>query len=569
MAFGSEVGDSEVRDTVVGGGGLLLRPSQSTARILFRSANEEPNVAVEPILINGEWVASNSTGSFQAVNPATGESLAAEYPVSSWNDLDAALDAASEAFWQLRSIDASQIADFLDKYADNLDANSDAIAELASQETGLPAPTRLAGGELPRTTNQLRQAAAAARDGSWAMPTIDTAAGVRSCFGAIGPVVVFGPNNFPLAFNGVSGGDFAAAIAAGNPVIAKAHPSHAGTTKLLAEAASEAAKQTSMPAGIVQMIYKMDRADGCRMAEDPRVAAIGYTGGQPGGLALKAACDKHGKPAYLELSSINPVVMLPGALAERGDAIAEEFTGSCLLAAGQFCTNPGLVLLIAGDETDKFVEAVKGGFEAAANGVLLNATTQSSLASSIDQLQKSGAEVLVGGNAVDGASCAYANTLLRATGSHFLSDPAAMQHEAFGNSSLFVVCDDIQHLVDVLHTLEGNLTGCVYSDAGGSDDGSYDSVAVVLRQKVGRLLNDKMPTGVAVSAAMNHGGPFPATGHAGFTAVGIPGSIRRFAMLQCFDNVRPERLPSCLQDKNPNGQMWRLVDGNWTQASVG
>lgn len=526
-------------------------------------------MATEPILINGEWVASKSSGTFQAVNPATGESLAAEYPVSSWDDLDAAMAAATDAFWALRKIAPDRIAAFLEAYADNLDANSDAIAELASQETGLPAATRLAGGELPRTTNQLRQAASAAKNGSWAMPTIDTAAGVRSCFGAIGPVVVFGPNNFPLAFNGVSGGDFAAAIAAGNPVIAKAHPSHPGTSKLLAEAAIAAAKKTEMPAGIVQMIYKMDRADGCRMAEDPRVAAIGYTGGQPGGLALKAACDKHGKPAYLELSSINPVVVLPGALTERSEALAEEFSGSCLLAAGQFCTNPGLVLLVAGEATDKFIVDVQNRFEAAGNGVLLNAATQSSLASSIDQLQKSGAEVVVGGQVIDGASCTYANTLLRTTGSHFLSDPAAMQLEAFGNSSLMVVCDDTSQLTDVLHNLEGNLTGCVYSDTGGSDDAAYESVAVVLRQKVGRLLNDKMPTGVAVSAAMNHGGPFPATGHAGFTAVGIPGSLRRFAMLQCYDNVRPERLPDCLQDENPNGETWRLVDGNWTQANVG
>lgn len=522
-------------------------------------------MAMEPILINGEWVASEATGSFQATNPATGESLPAEYPISSWADLDSALEAATAAFWALRKIEPAKIGDFLDAYADNLDANTEAIAEVASAETGLPAATRLAGGEMPRTTGQLRQAAAAARDGSWAMPTIDTATGVKSCFGAIGPVIVFGPNNFPLAFNGVSGGDFAAAIAAGNPVIAKAHPSHAGTCKLLAEAANDAAKKTGMPAGIVQMVYKMNRVDGCRMAEDPRVAAIGYTGSRAGGLALKEACDRHGKPAYLELSSINPVVILPGALGERSAKIAEEFSGSCLLAAGQFCTNPGLVVLVAGAATDAFIEDVKGRFSEAGDGILLNAATLESLASGVDKLKQAGADVLVGGEELNGDSCTYANTLMQTGGTAFLANAEALQHEAFGNASLFVVCEDLAQVVAVLHSLEGNLTGCVYSDTQGSDDAAYDEIALVLRQKVGRLLNDKMPTGVAVSPAMNHGGPFPATGHAGFTAVGIPGSLRRFAMLQCYDNIREARLPSCLREANPNG-VWRSVDGVWSQS---
>ena len=526
-------------------------------------------MAIEPILINGQWVASDSTGTFQTTNPSTGKTLEPVYPISSWNDLDSALDAATDAFWKMRTLNTAQIASFLEAFADNIEANADAIAAIASEETGLPAPTRLAGVELPRTTNQLRQAAAAAREGSWALPTIDSSAGVRSCLGSIGPVVVFGPNNFPLAFNGVSGGDFAAAIAAGNPVIAKAHPSHAGTCKLLAEAALAAAAQTEMPSGTVQMVYKMNRTDGCRMAADPRVAAVGYTGSRAGGLALKEACDKHGKPAYLELSSINPVVILPGALTDRGDAIAEEFTTSCLMAAGQFCTNPGLVLLLDGSATESFIDSVKNRFSTADSGVLLNGATQDSLASGVAQLRQSGAELLTGGKAVDGPACRYVNTLLRTTGEHFLGSPTAMQHEAFGNSSLIVVCRDESQLIDVLHALEGNLTGCVYTDTGGSDDELYDRVAVVLRQKVGRLINDKMPTGVAVSPAMNHGGPFPATGHAGFTAVGIPASIRRFAMLQCFDNVRPSRLPACLQDQNPNGQMWRSIDGRWTQEDVG
>ncbi len=524
---------------------------------------------LEPILIGGQWAASEAAGSFQAVNPATKQALDEHFPISAWADLDKSLAAATDAFGKIRSLPTEQIAAFLDAFAAQIEAHADAIVARANLETALPVSPRLADVELPRTTNQLRLAAAAAREGSWAMPTIDTKAGIRSCFAALGPVVVFGPNNFPLAFNGIAGGDFAAAIAAGNPVIAKAHPSHPGTCKLLAEAAVAAVQETELPGGTVQMIYKMNRDVGCRMAADPRVAAIGYTGSRAGGLALKEVCDREGKPAYLELSSVNPVVILPGALGERGALLAEEYAGSCLLGAGQFCTNPGLVLLLAGAATDQFVDAVKRRFAEAAVGVLLNEATQENLAQSVSQLRQAGAEVVVGGESNAGAGCRYANTLLRTTGQQFLANPAALQREAFGNAALFVVCDDLDQLTRALQTLEGNLTGCIYSDTQGSDDDAYDQIGPHLRQKVGRLLNDKMPTGVAVSPAMNHGGPFPATGHPSFTAVGIPASLRRFAMLQCFDNVRSARLPACLRDKNPHGTTWRLIDGEWTQDDAG
>jgi NADP-dependent aldehyde dehydrogenase len=174
----------------------------------------------------------------------------------------------------------------------------------------------------------------------------------------------------------------------------------------------------------------------------------------------------------------------------------------------------------------------------------------------------------VGGSAVSSTGYSFANTLLTVSGSQFLADPRTLQTEAFGNASLAVVADDIEQACQVLGRLEGNLTGCIYSDRRGADDSDYQRLSKVLRPLVGRLLNDKMPTGVAVSPAMNHGGPYPATGHPGFTAVGIPASLSRFAMLQCYDNVRPDRLPPCLQDKNPNGTMWRQINGRWTQGDV-
>ena len=185
----------------------------------------------------------------------------------------------------------------------------------------------------------------------------------------------------------------------------------------------------------------------------------------------------------------------------------------------------------------------------------------------METLQSVGAETVCGASEGAGEGYSYANTVLQTSGDKFLSDPHKMQTEAFGNSTLVVLSSSLEQTVQIVDSLEGNLTGCIYSNSTGSDDDAYDKVEPSLRMRVGRLLNDKMPTGVAVSAAMNHGGPFPATGHAGFTAVGIPGSLLRFSMLQCYDNIRPHRLPDILQDKNP-GKVWRLVDGNWTQGNI-
>jgi NADP-dependent aldehyde dehydrogenase len=322
-------------------------------------------------------------------------------------------------------------------------------------------------------------------------------------------------------------------------VIAKANTSHPATTRILAEAAHAAAQQCELPPGTVQLLYRIMHADGERLVADPRTGATAYTGSRAAGLVLKAAADRAGKPIYLELSSVNPVVVLPGALAERADAIAEEFTTSCLMGTGQFCTNPGLVVLLAGAATDDFVAGLVRRFQAAPAGTLLSRGVAQSLAANVARLVAVGAEVLVGGEPLAGDAHRFANTLLRVSGREFLTDPAALQTEAFGNASLLIVAED-----------------------------AHDLLAPRLRVRVGRLLNDKMPTGVAVSPAMNHGGPYPATGHPGFTAVGIPASLRRFAMLACFDNVREPRLPPPLRDKNPNAAMWRLIDGAWTRADV-
>jgi len=522
---------------------------------------------MENVLIAGAWRPADSTGSFRAINPDTGETLEHEYPVSSRADLDLALAAGSKASRELRGVPREAIAAFLEGYADRIDERKQSIAEAANQETALPVAPRLADVELPRTSNQLRQAAAAALDRNWTLPTIDTGSNIRSMYGPLeGPVVVFGPNNFPFAFNGISGGDFAAAIGAGNSVIAKAHSSHPRTSQLLAEAAFEALEESGLPSATVQMIYRTSHSDGEYLVSHPLVGATGYTGSRSAALRLKAAADIAGKPIYLEMSSVNPLFLLPGAIRERAEALADEYSGSALLGAGQFCTSPGLVVVEAGGGTETFIEMLRERFESAGVGALLGVGGVKNLGDSVGTLLDSGAELVAGGSELQGQGCRYQNTLLRTTGEAFLAAAGALQTEAFGNCDLIVVVANEDEMVEVAGVVEGSLTGCIYSAAGGEDDERYVELADRLRPRVGRLLNDKMPTGVAVVPSMNHGGPYPATGHPGFTAVGIPAALRRFSMLECYDNVREDRLPEELRDSNTIADLWRSIDGQWTQS---
>ncbi len=522
-----------------------------------------------PVLIGGQWVASRGTQTFFACNPSSQQQIDREFPVSPWEDIDRALDAAADASRELRGISGARIAEFLEAYAGQIEQRSEPLVAAAHEETGLPVSPRLRDVELPRTTDQLRQAAAAALSESWRDATIDTAAGIRSMRGPVGPVVVFGPNNFPFAFSGIAGGDFAAAIAAGNPVIAKGHSCHPETTRLFAEAALAAIEAADMPKALVQLIYRTSHEDGFRLVSDPRIGACGYTGARQTGLKLKQAADAAGKPIYLELSSINPVFILDGVLRDGVDAMAEEFTGSCLMGAGQFCTNPGMVVVSDSPAGHQFVSAVARRFEGTAPGTMLSDGVCRSFGSSIDLLQKAGARLVCGGTPGGGQGVCFANTLLTVTGQQFLNDPETFQTEAFGNGSLIVLAESPEQMCAIAEQLEGNLTGCVYSCPEGSDDAVYDRLEPILRTKVGRLLNDKMPTGVAVSPAMNHGGPYPSTGHPGFTAVGIPASITRFTALYCYDNVRSHRLPAILQDPGLGPDVWRRIDGVWTTGDVG
>lgn len=466
------------------------------------------------------------------------------------------LDAACEA----GVIEPSRARQFLQRYADRIEARADELVDLAHQETQLPKSPRLKDVELPRTTSQLRQAALAATDRSWALPTIDRRLNIRSIHAPIGPVVVFGPNNFPFAFNAVSGGDFAAAIAVGNPVIARAHPDHPRTCSALASIAIECARECGLPRGAVQFVESCSADDGLRLVSDPRVGATAFTGSRRSGLALKEAADRAGKPIYLEMSSVNPVVITPGPLRDRGDRIADEFVTSSLMGCGQFCTNPGLVVLQDDPSTKLFIDAVADRLRAATCGEMLSRSVVDHLEAAVRTLVEAGAQVVTGGKRVNDTS--FENSLLLASARQFMCNPQVFQTEAFGNACLVVVCSGSDEVVAVLQMLDGNLTGTIYAD-----DASYEKIEKALRGKVGRLLNDKMPTGVAVSPAMQHGGPFPATGHPGFTAVGIPASLRRFTKLECYDNVPEHRLPPALRaapvvrviDSHTAGEPTRVV----------
>lgn len=522
------------------------------------------------MLINGQWrSASAEADTFSPRNPTTGETLTASYPVATPAEISELLDAGASAAESLRSLPRQKIADFLNAYADGIEAATEELATLAHTETGLPANPRLAGVEIPRTTGQLRQAAAAATALDWTQPVIDSANNLRSMLEPLGlPVLVIGPNNFPFAFNGIAGGDFAAAIASGHPVIAKAHPAHPGTSKRLAEIAQTAAEAHGMPSAMVQLFYRSSHADGEAMAADPRLGAIGFTGSEYAGRKIKAAADAVGKPAYFELSSVNPVTFLPGALAEKAAELATEFSGSCLLGVGQFCTNPGLLLAIAGEHTETFINTAAANFAAAPSGVMLVPSLPRELDESVAKLTAAGAELVGRGTGATEPGFLAQPALLRVSGTAFLADPQGFQAEMFGPASLIVVAADEDELNAVAAQLNSSLTASFYSATDGSDDAAYDRLLPIIAQKAGRILNDKMPTGVAVSPAMMHGGPFPAGGHPGFTAVGIPASLRRFGSLKCYDSVRPERLPAALQDKNPTGELWRCIDGRWTQADV-
>lgn len=284
------------------------------------------------------------------------------------------------------------------------------------------------------------------------------------------------------------------------------------------------------------------------MVQDPRTAAIGFTGSRRAGMMLKTAADEVGKPIYLEMSSVNPVFILPTALNARGSSIAEALASSITMGAGQFCTCPNLFVLPAGSDAERFLRSVAAQLTANPSGSLLSKQVLSHLQESVAALLTAGAESVCGGVPMSETVNAFENTLLRVASDTFCAAAGRLQTEAFGPVSLAVLVSDHSGWQQIAQRLDGTLTASFYADAP-EDDDLYSEIYNLMRRKSGRIINDKMPTGVTVSPAMNHGGPFPATGHPGFTAVGLPAAIQRFTKLDCYDNVPTARLPQCIRHR--------------------
>ena len=519
--------------------------------------------------MNGEWRNDPCTSTFTPENPTTGMKLDRVYPSSSMDTLRKMASHAAEAARTLNACPPEQIAAFLDAHADKIDQRREAIAKTAHEETGLPIKPRLQEVEMDRTVDQLRQAASCVRDRSWCTPRIDSNLNLRSVYEPLGGgVLVIGPNNFPLAYNGIAGGDFAAAIAARNPVIAKAHPLHPGTTQLLAQCAHDAAMTADLPDGSIQMFYNCEPDDGLELIRMPEISAVGFTGSRPAGLSMKQAADETGTPIYLELSSVNPMFLLSGALEQRSGQIAEQVARSMLAASGQQCTCPGILFVRRSDAANRFIEILRELLDREQPQVMLSSGGVKNLHESVQAIIEKGADLLIGGSPMDGEGARYAHTLLRTNAGTYLQNPKDMQDEMFGVAGLIIVCENDAQMLACAQTLEGNLTGSLHLADNESDDELARAITGVLRQRVGRLIHDGVPTGVSVNAATVHGGPFPATGHPGFTAVGMPTSIHRFAALRCYDRVRESHLPAELRNTPPTPTILRMIDGEWRTGDV-
>jgi len=497
-------------------------------------------------------------GTLHGFNPATGEDLPPAYHAASSAEVDEAARLAHEAFAAYSQTTGARRARFLRQIAENIEALGDDLITRANAETGLPEP-RLRS-ETARTCNQLRLFAELVEEGSWVDARIDHGdrdrkplpkPDVRSMWRPLGPVVVFGASNFPLAFS-VAGGDTASALAAGCPVIVKAHHAHPGTSELVGLAVSDAVRTCELPEGTFSLLYGSGNEVGTALVKHPLIKAGGFTGSRSGGRALFDVASSRPEPIpfYAEMSSVNPVVILPGALRERSEQIAAGLHGSVTLGAGQFCTNPGLVFLADNEASTAFVKQL---------GELMAGTAeQTMLTPAISTNYRNGVSERMNHTAVQ-TICESA--LFKTTAADFLAHPE-LAEELFGPSTLVVIYTD--QLVDLVSSLEGQLTATIH---GSQDDlNNNQDLIRVLETKAGRLVFNSFPTGVEVGHAMVHGGPYPATSDGRSTSVGTR-AIFRFTRQVCFQDFPNSALPAELQDTNPRN-IWRMVDGKITHAAV-
>lgn len=507
------------------------------------------------LYINGKWVTGEAS-SYQAINPATGQQLDPVMSSASAGQVESALAAAQHAFQIFKHTSPALRAKFLRDCADEIIQIGDELLDRVTNETGYPRAR--AEGERARTCFQLRMFADYIESGDYYDARIDTAIAdrtppkpdVRYMQQAIGPVVVFGASNFPLAFS-VAGGDTAAAFAAGCPVLVKGHSSHPGTCELVAQALAKAVEKNNLPAGTFSLIMGSGANVGSKMVQSPFVKAVGFTGSFAGGMALVKLANEREEPipVFAEMGSVNPIIFLPRALKKAAATIASGYVGSLTLGTGQFCVNPGLALAIEGPELEQFIAELKTALGQIPAGVMLNKRICGSYDEGVGKyLDYDGVELIASGQGKNDAQGYRAQaTIMSTTGDTFLANPH-IHEEIFGPAALLVKCKNKEQLLAIVDQLKGQLTGTLHCEE--SELASNLDLADKLRNKVGRLVINQFPTGVEVCPSMVHGGPFPASTDSRFTAVGTA-SIQRFLRPVCYQNFPENLLPEILQNKNP------------------
>jgi len=505
-----------------------------------------------------------------AFNPATGSDIAEPvFGSGTARDVGLACELAQKAFDPYRQLPLSVRAEFLERIADGITALGDALVERAQQESGLP-KARLEG-ERGRTTGQLKLFAQFVRSGQWLDATLDSPLPERKPLPrsdlrmqkiAIGPVAVFGASNFPLAFS-VAGGDTAAALAAGCPVVVKAHRAHLGTSEMVGRVIQRVAQEMDLPEGVFSLIVGAGNSVGEALVAHSAIKAVGFTGSRAGGLALMrvAAARPEPIPVFAEMSSINPVFLLPNALTQRTENIARGFVDSLVLGAGQFCTNPGLAIAVDSDALKNFVAVASEALGGKPAQTMLTSGIHSAYTQGESKLAGiPGVETVARGVDVTGPNQARA-ALFVTDAKTFLATPA-LEDEVFGPASTIVRCKDENELLQVAEHFAGQLTATIQMDS--ADVPAARKLVPILERKAGRLLVNGYPTGVEVCHAMVHGGPFPATSDSRATSVGTT-AIERFLRPVCYQDFPADLLPQALADDNPL-DLWRRRDGEITRS---
>ncbi|HEV2488617.1 MAG TPA: aldehyde dehydrogenase (NADP(+)) [Candidatus Acidoferrales bacterium] len=523
-------------------------------------------------ILGGE-LGGTSGKTLRATNPSSGEQLEPIFYAATAEEVDCAGHLAAEAFAEYSRASGKTKGAFLRKIAEKIEALGDEFVARAVQETALPA-ARIKS-ETARTCFQLRLFAELVEDGSWVGARIDQAdphrapvpkPDVRSLWRPLGPVAVFCASNFPIAFS-VAGGDTASAFAAGNPVVVKAHAAHLGTAELVGQAVRNAVRDCGLPDGVFSLLFGAGTSVGLSLVNHPAIKAVGFTGSRSGGRALMqaAAARPEPIPVYAEMSSVNPVFILPGAMKERRADIAKGLHASVTLGAGQFCTKPGVVVLGDDAQAREFAADLGGLMKSTSEFTLLSSQIHSAYRAGVDarSRQSQVEQVAAAAEEPKAAGFRVGPSLFETDASAFLKNEE-LEAEIFGPSTLLVRHSSREQLLEIARNLEGHLTATLHGTE--QDLRDFSDLTAILETKVGRLIFNGYPTGVEVCHAMVHGGPYPSTSDGRSTSVGTQ-AIYRFTRLICYQNFPDAALPTELKNENPLA-IWRLVDGRMSREPL-